>query len=197
MKRNHKSFLRACVFLIVLLVLATSLLNTTNPNLGEPVDFYGTSREVSLNEMEKVADQFNLSIFMPSDLPNNLELTSIYLKDSPFIVIAVYSAEGNKDYKTAELTIQITPSTSPPTYNELMSQVENSESETALEINNWPVLVNERAYVGGDIETKEKYGDYILLTTVWIDEMRYMISCRTLITTKAIEMIRTMQLHIQ
>ena len=133
---------------------------------------------------------------MPPELPNNLELTIIYLKDNPFIGIAVYSAEGNKDYKTAELTIQITPSASSPTYNELMSQVENSTSETALEINNWPVLINERAYAGGDVETREKYGDYILLVTAWIDDMRYMISCRTMITTKAMEMITSMQLLV-
>ena len=178
-------------------MLATSLLNTTKPYHGEPADFYGTSRDVSLSEMVDVAKQFNLSIFMPSELPNNLELAIVYLKDSPFIAIAVYSSEGNKDYKTSELTIQITPSTSPPTYDELIFQVKNSESETALKINNWSVLVNEKADAGGDIETREKYGDYILLTTVWINEMRYMISCRTLITTKAIEMIRSMQLQIQ
>ena len=80
MKKNHKSFLRACVFLVALLVLASSLLNTTEPELGEPADFYGTSKEVSLNEMVDVADQSNLLIYMPLELPNNLEFTIIYLK---------------------------------------------------------------------------------------------------------------------
>jgi len=198
MRKNNKSFLTAIVILVMVIVLAVSLSERCNicteSESGQPADFYGTSREVSLNEMLDVADQSNQVIYMPSELPNNLKLTTIYLKDSPFIAIAVYSAEGNKDYKTAELTIQITPSTSSPTYNEIVSQIENSEYEIALEINGWPVLVNEKAYVGSDKETREKYGDYFLLLTTWIDGMRYMLSCRTLITIEAVEMVGSMHL---
>jgi len=194
-RTKSKSFLRAFVILIAVLVLTLSLLSTTKPiNHGQPLDFYGVSREVSLDEMVDTADRFNQSIYMPLVLPDNLKLTTIYLKDSPFIAIVVYSAEGNKDYKTAELTIQITPSPSPPTYNELVSQVENSKNEIVQEINSWPVLVNEKAYVGGDIETQNKYGDYLPLVTAWIDGMRYMISIRTMRTTDATEMVSNMHL---
>ena len=142
----------------------------------------------------KQPQQYNLLIYLPSELPNNLELITIYLKDSPFIAITVYSAENNNDYKTAELTIQITPSSLSPTYNELVSQTENSEYETALQVNGWPVLINEKAYAGADSETRDKYGEFILLVTVWIDGMGYMINCRTLITTEAVELVGYMYL---
>ena len=64
--------------------------------------------------------------------------------------MVVYSAEANKDYKTAELTIQISPATSIPTCNELLSNINNPEFEKVFEINGWPVLVNERASSGSE-----------------------------------------------
>ncbi len=195
MRTKSKSFLRAFVILIAVLVLGISLVSTTMPiRRGQPADFYKVSREVSLDEMVDTAYRFNYSIYIPIELPNNHKLTTIYLKDSPFIAIIVYSAEGNKDYKTSELTIQITPSPSPPTYNELVSLTETSENEKAQEINNWPVQVNEKADVGGDIETQNKYGDYLPLVTAWIDGMRYMISIRTMRTTEGLEMVSNMRL---
>ena len=46
-----------------------------------PPDFYGTSRNASLNETINVAKQYNLSIYLPSELPDDFEYTAIYLKD--------------------------------------------------------------------------------------------------------------------
>jgi hypothetical protein len=189
MRRKTKNILEALAILITLLVCASFLSNTSNPKVGQPPDFYPISREVSFNEFIEEAYKANVSVYLPSDLPNNLELVAIYLKEASFIAIVVYSAEGNKDYKTAELTIEIAPLTSPPTYEELVSQVEDSPYETALEINGWPVLVNEKASTGGNEETREKYGDYLLLVIVWIDGMRYMISCPTLSTNESVQLV--------
>lgn len=192
MRKNDKSFLRAFIILIVVLVLATSFLNTLEPELGQPEDFYATSRKVSLNELVDVADQSNLLIYLPFEIPKNYELTVIYLKETPFIAIVVYSADGNKDYKTAELTIQISPSESTPTYDELVSNAANSEYVVALEINGWSALVNEKANVGSNIETRKKFGDFVLLVTVWINGIRYMICCPTLTTSSSILLVENM-----
>jgi hypothetical protein len=192
MRKNAKNLTGAFIILLTVLVLAYSLSNTMEPEYGRVQDFYGTSREVSLNEMVDVAETYNKLLYLPTELPNNLMLITIYLKDSPFIAIIVYSAEGNKDYKTAELTIQISLSDSPPTYNDLVSQAEDSEYETALEINNWSVLVNERANTGGNTETIEKYGEHILIVFAWIDGMRYIINCRNLMKTDAVSMVEGM-----
>ncbi len=196
MRKKEKSFFEALLILIPLLLLVLTVFNTVEPRLeyGEPLDFYGTSREVSLTEMVEVASKFNMSVYLPSELPNNLKHTTIYLKDSPFVAIIVFSAESNKDYKTAELTIQISPSSSPPTYNQLISQAENNEYETVLEIKGNPVLINEKAYSGGEEKFKEKYGDYILLVLAWIDGMRYTICCPTLMTDEAIQLVEDMYL---
>jgi len=197
MQMRSKSFLRTLVVLIVLFVIASLLFDLKEySNTSEPADFYGTSKEVSLEEMANVANKFNLSIYLPSELPDNFELTTIYLKDGPFIAIVVYSAEGNKDYKTAELGIQITPSDSPPTYNELVSIANESEYKMALEINDWPVLIDERKFITTNEDFKKKYGDYTLLMKFWIEGMRYNIGAPTLNVATAIQLVENMSLLI-
>lgn len=178
-------------FILIIIIAISPLLGTHIG--GTPVDFYGTSRDVSLNETITVAKQYNLSIYLPFELPDDFECTAIYLKDSPFIAIVVYSAEGNMDYKTAELVIQISPAGSPPTYSELESIAESMLFTIAVEINSWPVLVNEKASTGGEVETRKKWGDYFLLVTVYIEGMRYMITCPTLTTNEAILMVEKLQ----
>ena len=129
----------------VLIVVSWSISSISPTIISRPADFYGTSIEVSLDEMIEIADNNSLIISLPSDLPNNLVLTAIYLKESPFIAIVVYSAKNNKDYITAELTIELAPvnSTQIPTYAELLSEAEESQDKTAMEINTWPVMIQE------------------------------------------------------
>jgi len=159
-----------------------------------PPDFYGTSEEVNINEFTNYTKKSEIVVYLPSDLPNKFEMTAIYLKESPFIVIVVYSAESNKDYKTAELTIQISPATSSPTYNELSSNINNPEYEKAFEINGWPVLVNERASSGGDSSFIAKYGEFTLLTMIWIEGNTYIINSPTLITDEITVLAENMRL---
>ena len=195
MRKAIKSLILALAtissFLVIIISAISPLLGISS---GGGPDFYGTSREVSLNETIDVVKQYNLSIYLPSELPDDFECTAIYLKDSPFIAIVVYSAEGNIDYKTAELVIQISPAGSPPTYSELESIAISNLFTTAVEINSWPVLVNERASTGGEVETRKKWGDYFLLVTAYIEGMRYMITCPTLATNEAILMVENLHL---
>ncbi len=196
MRRAIKSLIVALATLSSFILIIFSILG---PQIvisigGVPADFYGTSRDVSLNETIIVAKQYNLSIYLPSELPDDFECTAIYLKDSPFIVIVVYSAEGNIDYKTAELVIQISPAGSPPTYSELESIAASMLFTTAVEINSWPILVNEKASTGGEVETRKKWGDYFLLVTAYIEGMRYMINCPTLTTNEALLMVEKLHL---
>ncbi len=197
MRKNTKSFMIAMTLAILLSMFASLALNTVEPgNYSQPPDFYAVSREVSLNEMVEVANKYNISLSLPSEFPSNLELTAIYLMKSPFLAIVVYSAEGNKDYKTAELGIQIkpVPPDSTPTYLQLESQVENSEFEYALEINGWPVKVNEKADSGGDSEFRDKYGENTLLVRVWIEGNEYTICAPTLKTDDAVQLVACMSL---
>ena len=186
------------VALLTLLVFASIYLNIINHNnsntISSPADFYGTSKEVDLNEFVTYLNNNDISVYLPADLLDKFEMTAIYLKESPFIAIVVYSAESNKDYKTAELTIQISPATSIPTYEELSSNIENPEFEKAFEINGWPVLVNERASSGGDSSFIAKYGEYTLLTMIWIEMNQYLVNSPTLITAEVKVLVENMVL---
>jgi hypothetical protein len=181
---------------IASLTTVSIMMTITHPIISEPADFYGTSKKVSLEEMVTVANQNNISIYLPNTLPHTLELTAIYLKESPFVAIMVYSSEVNKDYKTAELTLQIA-SVDPnliPTYAELQSEAEKSPDENALQINNWPILIQENAYAGGNRERIEKYGEYTMLINIWIEEVWYLYNAPTLTLQDAVEMIEAIQL---
>ncbi|UCD01767.1 MAG: hypothetical protein JSV23_01725 [Promethearchaeota archaeon] len=197
MNRRPKTFAISIAIIIVLFTLASFFLNMGDLNtIHKPPDFYYHSREVSLDEMVDIANGFNLSIYLPSELPNNLELTAIYLRDNDFLAIVAYSAEGNEDYKTAEFGIQISPLPPEftPTYDDLRSEAETSEYKTALEINSWPVLINEKANWGGNEEAREKYGDYVLHVQVWIDGMEYNIGAPTLNVETTVELVESMNL---
>lgn len=163
---------------------------TTHP----PPDFYAVSKEVSLTEMLTVADNNNISLYLPSELPKNLNLTAIYLKEGNFIAIVVYSAEGNKDYKTAEFGIEIAHIgiEQSPTFEELQSRAKKSENETALEINGWPILVLEKASCSYP-ERREKYGDYQRTVRVYIEGIRYSFGAPTLTTDEMIQIIQNMR----
>ena len=198
MRKNTKSFAISLVSLLTILIFASTFLNSLNPNnnntISSPADFYGTSKEVDINEFTTYLNKYNITVYLPSDLLDKFEMTAIYLKEKPFIAIVVYSADSNKDYKTAELTIQISPAASTPTYNELSANIQNPEFEKAFEINGWPVLINERASSGGDSSFIAKYGEFTLLTMIWIGGNVYFINSPTLITAEVIILVENVRI---
>lgn len=54
------------------------------------------------------------------------------------------------------------------------------------------MLVNERASSGGDSSFIEKYGDYTLLTMIWIEMNQYIINSPTLVTKEIIVLTENM-----
>lgn len=194
MRRNHKSFISNLMILLGIFIFISIILNSSSNinQVSTPPDFYATSEEVSIDDFIKYMDSNDKAIFLPVTLPNQFEMTAIYLKKNPFIAIVVYSAESNKDYKSAELTIQISPASSIPTYEDLNSNIQNPDTEKAYEINGWPVLVNEKAYSGGESSFKAKYGDYTVLTSVWIEEHQYLINSPTLELNEVTSLVTSM-----
>jgi hypothetical protein len=195
MNKHKKNMIIGLILTSGVLIVASWTTSSISPGIiSEPPDFYGTSKEVSLEKMLETVENFSLSIYLPNEMPKNLELTAIYLKESPFIAIVVYSAKGNKDYITAELTIEIAPIDPKwiPTYSELQSEATESQDKTAMEINTWPVIVYENADVGGNSEKREKYGDFTLLVNLWIDEIGYLYCAPTLTINDVIPIVGSM-----
>ncbi len=191
--RKGTRYILMGIAVIPVIVLAF-FASTINRQPFGTMDFYGTSKEVSLDEFIDSANKMDLSLHLLTELPNNLKRTAIYLKESPFIAIIVYSAKNNKDYETAELTVEIVATSDVPTFEELEEQAKESPYESILEINGWPVQINERAYSGGSTEFRDKYGDYTLLVTTWIDGNRYGINAPTLATNDVVQLVESMKL---
>ena len=198
MNRRLLPFASALMTVLLLVIVSTWLNQTTKPNRSvyrPPTDLYGPSDEVSLSELATFANNLNYTLYLPTELPAKLELTAIYIKEGPFSVMVVYSAEGNKEYHTAELTIEIIKTDLPPTYEQVQAWTENSEDQMALKINDWVVRVNEKASTGADEEHRKKYGDYQLLAYVWIEDYQYLINAPTLTTDEVLQLIRGMSLQ--
>ncbi len=193
MEKQKKQLLIALgILFFVSLWISGTILNI--PERGTPADFYGVSREVTLEELIEDAHIYNQSLYLPLDLPANLNITAIYLKYGAFLAIIVYSTDGNKDYKTAELTIQVSISYDIPTYESLQEMATNSDYESAIQINSWNVYINERANSGGNEEFIAKYGDYTLLVMSWIEGCAYTMNCPTITKNQATDLIESMEL---
>ncbi|RLI28670.1 hypothetical protein DRO58_01635 [Candidatus Bathyarchaeota archaeon] len=178
---------------VAMFVIATVYPFYVEPISFEPLDFYRAgSREVSLEELVATVEARNMTLYLPSKLPRGLELTAIYLKDAPFIAILVYSAGGDRDYKTAELTIEIAPSSYPPSsLDQLKSWI--GEDEEALEVNGWLARVTRNAYIH-DRAFTWKYGtDRVALVEAWVDGFNYLIRSPTLTVDELIQLIRGMK----
>ena len=200
MGRRTIPFVTTLATVIVLLALSSAFyLHTTELPAFGIEDFYAISREVSLSELVQVTVKLAVPLYLPSTLPSGLKLTAIYLKEGPFIAIVVYSAEGNKDYKTAELTFEIVPTEVEmvPTYAQLQSRAENPEAKElkaqALEINGWPVMIYARASTGSIEVRRAKYGGYALQVMTWIERNEYLIGAPTLTPDEAIQLVRSMK----
>lgn len=199
MRRRSIPLGAALATVIVLLAFSSVWFHhTTDSVTSGPMDFYHFSRDVSLSELVQVADKWDvMPLYLPSALPPGFQLTAIYLMEGPFVVIVIYSAEGNKDFKTAELGIEIVPAGMVPTYEQLQTWAERPEAKAsmpqALVINSWPVMIHERASTGGHEERRAKYGDYSLVVTTWIEGNEYLIGAPTLTPDRVIQLVRSMR----
>ncbi len=81
MRKAIKSLILALATISSFILIIVTVSFNLNIQFGSTQDFYGTSREVSLNETIDVAKQYNLSIYLPFELPDDFERTAIYLKD--------------------------------------------------------------------------------------------------------------------
>lgn len=193
MKKQRKQFLISLGILLGISIFISGTIQTI-PERGSIADFYGGSREVTLEELIEEAQNSNQSLYLPLDLPSNLKMTAIYLRYGAFLTIIVYSANGNKDYKTAELTIQVSISFDIPTYESLQEMAANSDYESAIQINSWNVYINEKANSGSNEEFKAIYGDFTLLATSWIDGCTYTMNCPTITKNQVSDLIESMEI---
>jgi len=136
-------------------------------------DFTRIAEEVSLQELIEYMAEHGATLYLPTQLPDGLEITAVYLKRGPFVAVIVWDSHGNKDPATAELVMEVAPGETPSL--EKLKEVYCRENEYVLEINGWPVAIKMDAPVMR-LRTREKWGETVPFITVWIDGIRYSIT---------------------
>ncbi len=191
MKKSAIPIVIALTTVAILIILSLAIPQNRDPIVHFPPDFTYTSVQISLDELLDEVNNQNFSLYLPSELPKDLELTNIYLKANPFIAIIVYSAEGNKDYKTAEFGIEIVRlgKDYTPTYEELYSQFDKTEDVTVLKINNWSAIVRENVHIG-----TQEYGYYTSIVEAYIEGNRYTFAGPNLSSDDLISIVESMRL---
>lgn len=113
----------------------------------------------------------NVTLFLPTFLPNGLKPTAAYAVISNGkvgnIAIFVYSNKGLDKIENAELTIEVYPS------EDLPFDFKSTKGGVFTTINGWKVYYKEEAPVGHE-EYQQLYGPYARLISVYINGMNYL-----------------------
>lgn len=193
MKRNFIPIIAAGACVIILLGMSSNLFQDNRPDMsGGPPGLI--VEEASMQEMLEAARIRNISIYLPSNLPNSLTLTTVYIQESPFHVIIPFSSDGNKNYDTAEIYLGISKS-EPPTYSEMQTWAEDNENASAVLLGSWMIYMNEYAYIGNE-ERREKYGNYHFTAAAYKENIKYVFLLPTLTMEEYLAMMQTMTLHM-
>jgi len=139
-----------------------------------PVPFDKIASEVSLDVVVKQWSKRGWIPHLPTYLPKNLSLATIYAKvldgEVGNIIMLVYSSTNDKRIDTSELTLTIEPIGENPIW-----YITNSSREKIIKVNGLDAYLNIRApYTDLTGEYYEKYGvDYCIIAEIKINILYY------------------------
>lgn len=139
-----------------------------------PVPFDKIASEVSLDVVVKQWSKRGWIPHLPTYLPKNLSLATIYAKvldgEVGNIIMLVYSSTNDKRIDTSELTLTIEPIGENPIW-----YITNSSREKIIKVNGLDAYLNIRApYTDLTGEYYEKYGvDYCIIAEIKINVLYY------------------------
>jgi hypothetical protein len=67
------------------------------------------AREVSQEELRDIMKSHGYNVLIPHYIPHGIKFSAIYYKCCPLVVVIAYSDRGVKDYRFANITIEIAP----------------------------------------------------------------------------------------
>jgi hypothetical protein len=171
------------IYRLPLLMNADNAQGSFIPPLYEA--FMSQAREVSLEEFVRLMRSHGLEILIPTYLPRGMTLTTIYYKCCPLVAMMVYSAKGEKDFRYAELVIEISPSGLPPSEDYLLSLNRTSSDVYVLKTDRGYARIYPEALFG-DEERNRKFGPHVLAIYDY-GGVNYLISILRPITLKEVE----------
>jgi hypothetical protein len=67
------------------------------------------AREVSLEELRDIMKSHGYNVLIPHYIPHGIKFSAVYYKCCPLVVVIAYSDRDVKDYRFANITIEIAP----------------------------------------------------------------------------------------
>jgi hypothetical protein len=67
------------------------------------------AREVFQEELRDIMKSHGYNVLIPHYIPHGIKFSAIYYKCCPLVVVIAYSDRGVKDYRFANITIEIAP----------------------------------------------------------------------------------------
>jgi len=167
-------------------------------------------RESSLDEVLETVSAHNITLYLPTELPDGLELTAVYISKSYdmeeyflsrhnpkrplFSAYFVYSSVGDKNVCTAELRIGVMEYPAwfvdqylEETLQDLRRAAENGtqrEGERILIVNEWPIKDRGRY----EVDSTYRYG-----LEVWTKHCIYRVSSSILTSDQLIDIVESMK----
>jgi len=131
-----------------------------------PPSFESIAKRVTKEEFDQKYRQLELNYLLPTKLPEKMEISAIYMKDTPRITVLTYSKTGIVDISTAEMTLEIFPA-------EGIIFDESQAKGDFIEINGHEAYYNTNAWVGHE-EYREKYGDTATVVNIYVKPYSYL-----------------------
>ncbi len=131
------------------------------------------AKEVSLDEFINTMKSHGIEVVLPTRLPKNLVISTIYYKCCPLVAMVVYSARGEKDYRYAELVIEIAPNPFPLSEEHLQQLNNTAVDEYVIKVGKGYARIIPKAPFG-DEERNRLFGPQPM-AIYWDGGLEYII----------------------
>jgi hypothetical protein len=150
--------------------------------------FMSQAREVSLEELKDIMKSYGFDLLVPHYIPDGIKLSAVYYKCCPLVVIIAYSDRGVKDYRFANIAIEIIPFD--PVFapsEEYLQRLNNPPKQYVVRIRDFVAVITPEAEYG-DPELRKLFGPSPM-AVVWHNGLQYIIGVNRPLTVEDLHLI--------
>lgn len=146
------------------------------------------AREVSLDEMRDIMKSHGYDVLIPHYIPDGIKLSAVYYKCCPLVVIITYSDRGVKDYRFANITIEIAPFHPILTPSEeYLQRLNNPPKEYVVRTRDFVAVISPEAEYG-DPELRKLFGPSPM-AVVWHSGLQYITGIKRPLTVEDLHLL--------
>jgi hypothetical protein len=150
--------------------------------------FMSQAREVSLEELKDIMKSHGFDLLVPHYIPDGIKLSAVYYKCCPLVVIIAYSDRGVKDYRFANIAIEIIPFD--PVFapsEEYLQRLNNPPKQYVVRIRDFVAVITPETEHGNP-ELRKLFGLYPM-AIVWHNGLQYIIVIKRPLTVEDLHLI--------